>query len=92
MANTLETPRGGKRSRQRKRRKARRRQRKRPKPKAAGGFKAVAAAVVAVVAMPLLAFATTRFVLLPKMQHALAVSLPPPRTGRQPQTSASASG
>jgi flagellar FliL protein len=41
--------------------------------RASGGFKQWLPLVVAVVAMPLLAFATTRFVLLPKLQHALAL-------------------
>lgn len=36
-----------------------------------GGFKAWLPLIAAVVAMPLLAFATTRFVLLPKLQHSL---------------------
>lgn len=44
-----------------------------PAPKASGGFKQWLPLVVAVVAMPLLAFATTRFVLLPKLQHSLAL-------------------
>jgi flagellar FliL protein len=57
------------------------------KPAAAGGLKAWLPLLVAVVAMPLLAFLTTRFVLLPKMERAFAranteaASEPPPATG-----------
>ena len=39
--------------------------------KAAGGFKAYLPLVIAVIAMPALAYATTMFVLVPKMQKAL---------------------
>jgi len=39
-------------------------------PKAAGGFKAWLPLLVAVVTMPALAFATTKFVLLPKLEKA----------------------
>src|SRR5581483_12266941 len=42
-------------------------------PKSSGGFKAWLPLVVALVTMPVLAYATTRFVLLPKLQHALAL-------------------
>jgi flagellar FliL protein len=48
-------------------------------PKASGGLKPWLPLIVAVVSMPLLAFVTTRFVLLPKIQHALG----------QPKTAAS---
>ncbi len=41
-------------------------------PKASGGFKPWLPLVVAVVAMPALAYATTTFVLIPKLQHALS--------------------
>ncbi len=40
-------------------------------PKSGGGLKPWLPLIASVVAMPLLAFVTTRFVLLPKMQHAL---------------------
>ncbi len=43
-------------------------------PKASGGIKPWLPLIVAVVAMPVLAFATTRFVLLPKLQRGLALS------------------
>lgn len=46
-------------------------------PKSSGGFKPWLPLVIALVTMPLLAYATTRFVLLPKLQHALAL----PATG-----------
>lgn len=44
-----------------------------PAPKTSGGFKQWLPLVVTVVAMPILAFATTKFVLLPKLQHSLAL-------------------
>src|SRR5580658_8121508 len=43
-------------------------------PKSAGGLKAWLPLIMAVVTMPLLAFATTRFVILPKMVHALGAA------------------
>ena len=50
--------------------------------KPSGGFKPWLPLVVALVAMPALAYATTRFVLLPKLQHALAL----PVTGSTPDS------
>ena len=44
---------------------------KAPEAKASGGFKAWLPLVIAVVTMPALAYATTMFVLVPKMQRAL---------------------
>lgn len=41
-------------------------------PKSSGGLKPWLPLVVALVTMPALAFATTRFILLPKLQHALS--------------------
>jgi flagellar protein FliL len=43
-------------------------------PKAAGGFKAWLPLIIAVLAMPGLAFVTTRFVILPRMTRALSNS------------------
>jgi flagellar FliL protein len=43
-----------------------------PAPAAGGGFKAFLPLIVAVVVMPALAFATTRFVLLPKLTAAVS--------------------
>jgi flagellar FliL protein len=59
-------------------------------PKASGGFKPWLPLVVALVTMPALAYATTRFVLLPKLQRALSQ----PSTGSTPESASetSASG
>jgi flagellar protein FliL len=43
-------------------------------PRPAGGLKAWLPLIITVVTMPVLAFATTRFILLPKMERALAKS------------------
>jgi flagellar FliL protein len=43
-------------------------------PAPAGGLKAWVPLIIVVVTMPVLAFATTRFILLPKMTHAMAAS------------------
>ncbi len=40
-------------------------------PRASGGLKPWLPLIIAVVTMPLLAFVTTRFILLPKLEHAL---------------------
>jgi flagellar protein FliL len=56
-------------------------------PKSSGGFKPWLPLVVAVVAMPALAYATTRFVLLPKLQHALSQ----PASGSEPQSASETS-
>ena len=45
---------------------------KAPEAKAGGGFKAYLPLVIAIVTMPALAYATTVYVLLPKMQRALS--------------------
>jgi flagellar protein FliL len=43
-------------------------------PKSTGGLKAWLPLIITVATMPVLAFATTRFILLPKMEYALAKS------------------
>jgi flagellar FliL protein len=58
-------------------------------PKAAGGFKAWLPLLVALVTMPALAYATTRFILLPKLQHALSLSAAGSATEATTETSAS---
>jgi len=45
-------------------------------PRVSGGFKPWLPLLIAVVTMPVLAFATTRFVLLPKLEHALVKANP----------------
>ena len=62
---------------------------KEAEPKASGGFKAWLPLVIAVVAMPALAYATTTFVLLPKLQHSLSQPAPGGATGAAAETSAS---
>jgi flagellar FliL protein len=47
-----------------------------PPPASGGGFKAWLPLAVAAVAMPALAYATTHFVLLPKLEHGLAQNNP----------------
>ncbi len=42
--------------------------------KSGGGLKAWLPLIISIVTMPVLAFATTRFVLLPKLQHSLAAN------------------
>ncbi len=59
-------------------------------PKASGGFKPWLPLAVAVVAMPVLAFATTRFVLLPKLQRAL--TLPAGAPAPEPATESASAG
>src|SRR5579872_5105543 len=61
-------------------------------PKPSGGFKPWLPLVVALVAMPVLAYATTRFVLLPKLQRALALPASAATPESAPDTSASAGG
>ena len=47
-----------------------------PKAAASGGFKAWIPLIATVVAMPALAFATTQFILLPKIKQAMGVTTP----------------
>jgi flagellar FliL protein len=94
MANTLETSRGG-REPAKEAKDADEKEAsagKEPQPKAAGGFKAWLPLIITVVAMPALAYATTTFVLLPRMQRALSQPVPGAASGAASETSASASG
>jgi flagellar FliL protein len=59
-------------------------------PAGGGGFKAWLPLIVAVVAMPALAYATTKFVLLPKLQH--SASQPKTEAASAPATEPAASG
>jgi flagellar FliL protein len=63
-------------------------------PKASGGFKPWLPLVVALVAMPALAYATTRLVLLPNLQRALSqpASGSTPGSASEPSSSAGAEG
>ena len=89
--NTLETPRGGREpaTDPQEAEEGAADTAKAGEPKASGGFKSWLPLLVALVAMPVLAFVTTRFVLLPKLQHALALPAPGSSPDSTSETSAS---
>ena len=63
-----------------------------PAPPAGGGFKAWLPLIITIAFMPVLAYAMTSFVLLPKIQAGLGVTTPAAETGSAPKPKASAPG
>jgi flagellar FliL protein len=84
--NTLETPRGG-REPAKDAEEAGSDAGKSPEPKASAGFKSWLPLVIALVTMPALAYATTMFVLLPKLQRAITQ----PASGSTPESASETS-
>ena len=61
-----------------------------PSPPSGGGFKAWLPLVITVLLMPVLAYAMTSFVLLPKLQKGLGAAAPAPGVSAEPEVKKSA--